>query len=162
RVLQHAARSPRPTIAVIAPSQLYAARVAALSQLLGELAPQDWTRPVPPYTWSVHELVAHLLVMERYTGSFLGVHERPAGDENDHLALGADVIAAEARTAPTDTVARWSAAAAAVVDHVTSDQFDPDAGAPLHGWPFTGSSALIARAFELWTHTEDIRRATGR
>src|SRR5262249_20690724 len=48
------------------------------------------------------------------------------------------------------------------VDHVTSDEFAPDAAAPLHGWPFTGSSALVARAFELWTHAEDIRRATGR
>jgi uncharacterized protein (TIGR03083 family) len=162
RVLHLVARSPRPTVALLAPSQLYAARVAALAQLLGELEPQDWTRRAAPYAWSVHELVAHLLVMERYTGSFLGVHERPAGHDNDHLALGADVIAAEAGTAPADTVARWSAAAASVVDHVTSDQFEPDAGAPLHGWPFTGSSALVARAFELWTHAEDIRRATGR
>jgi hypothetical protein len=68
----------------------------------------------------------------------------------------------EQRSAPRDTVARWSTAAQAVVDHVTSDRFAPDASAPLHGWPFTGSSALVARAFEIWTHGEDIRRATGR
>jgi hypothetical protein len=32
----------------------------------------------------------------------------------------------------------------------------------LHGWPFELDGALIARSFELWTHTDDIRRATGR
>ena len=162
RVLQHVARSPRPTAAPIAPSELYASRVAALAHLLGGLEAPDWSRRAAPYAWSVHELVAHLLVMERYTGSFFGLGPPPPGDESDHLALGADVIAAEAGEPPTDTAARWSAAAQAVADHVTSDRFAPDASAPLHGWPFTGSSALVARAFELWTHAEDIGRATGR
>src|SRR5262249_18627015 len=139
----HAARSPRPSVETIDSSRLYAARVGALRQLLGELEPGDWTHRAAPYSWSVHELVAHLLVMERYTASFFGLGEPPAGDDTDHLALGADVIAAEARRAPQETATRWSAAAQAVVDHVTSERFAPDAGAPLHGWPFTGSSALV-------------------
>ncbi len=33
---------------------------------------------------------------------------------------------------------------------------------PFHGWPFHVSSLLVARGFELWTHADDIRRATGR
>src|SRR5262249_33680116 len=74
------ARSPRPATETIAPSLLYAARVGALQQLLGELDQADWTRRAAPYPWSVHELVAHLLVMERYTGSFFGLGDPPAGD----------------------------------------------------------------------------------
>ncbi len=40
--------------------------------------------------------------------------------------------------------------------------FDPSRPTPLHAWPFDASTALVARAFEIWTHADDIRRATGR
>jgi hypothetical protein len=32
---------------------------------------------------------------------------------------------------------------------------------PLHGIPFRVTTAIVARAFELWTHADDIRAAIG-
>jgi hypothetical protein len=46
--------------------------------------------------------------------------------------------------------------------HVMSEAFVSSAPVPLHAWPFDASTALVVRAFEIWTHADDIRRATGR
>jgi len=162
RLLERAAASPRILAQPVEPADLYATRVEALRSLLAELDADDWSRRAEPYPWTVHGLVAHLLVIERYTAAQLGLGERPAGDVNDHLALGADLILAELERAPAETARRWSSVAQSIIDHLRSDDFDPQAPMPLHQWPFSASSGLVARAFELWTHTDDIRRATDR
>ncbi|MCU1503601.1 MAG: hypothetical protein JWM12_2955 [Ilumatobacteraceae bacterium] len=162
RLLARVAAAPRRLPDPVAPSDLYASRADALRALLADLDADQWHRRAAPYEWSVHGLVAHLLVIEQYTASRFGLCDPPPGAEHDHLALGAEVIAAEQRDAPEHTAQRWSAAARSIADHATSPRFAADAPAPLHGWPFSSSSALVARAFELWTHTDDIRRATGR
>lgn len=162
RLLERAAASPRVLAEPLLPGELYAARVEALRALLDDLDEGDWQCIAAPYEWSVHGLLAHLLVIERYSAALLGVGEMPPGDVNDHLALGADVIAAEISGSPLDTAQQWSQAAQVIIDHARSDHFDPNAPMPMHGWPFSASSGLVARAFELWTHAEDICRSTGR
>lgn len=149
------------------PAELYEARSRAMVALLGELTPGDWARPAAPYAWSVHELLAHLTVIEELTVRQFALGDEPplpVGHPSaaDHLAMGADVIAALAAAPPEVTVARWMAASAAVAAHVRSDRFDPAAAVPLHGWPFDAATALVARSFEIWAHGDDIRRATGR
>lgn len=162
RVLERIAASPRVLAEPMPPVELYAARAAALRALLADLDDDDWQCVAAPYAWTVHGLIAHLLVIERYSAALLGLGEMPAGDVDDHLSLGADTIAAEIGGLPADTARRWGDASLSIVDHGRSDRFDPHTPMPLHGWPFSASSGLVARAFEVWTHTDDVCRAIGR
>jgi uncharacterized protein (TIGR03083 family) len=162
RLLERVAQSPRILADPVLPGELYTSRVDELRSLLDDLTAEDWSCRAEPYEWTVHGLVAHLLVIELYSAALLGLGEAPNGDANDHLALGADVITTELAGTPGDTARRWSATAQTIIDHVRSDRFDPQAPMQLHQWPFSASSGLVARGFELWTHTDDIRRATGR
>jgi uncharacterized protein (TIGR03083 family) len=160
-------RRPRPGVAALPPAEVYARRVAALDDLLGHLDTGDWTAPAAPYAWSVHGLVAHLAMIEEYTARQFGLTAQPPAPATDaanadHLGTGAAEFDVLLAGPPEETVARWRTAAAAVIAHTCSPRFDPAAPTPLHQWPFDASTALVARAFELWTHTDDIRRATGR
>lgn len=150
----------------VEPTALYASRVRDLRRLLESLSVRDWTRRAHPYEWTVHGLVAHLLVIERYTATQFGIDTPDVdgvdGLDDTHLELGATTIAHELERDPEVTAAAWAVAARRVVDLVGSDAYRPDRPARLHGWPFSQSSALVARAFELWTHADDIRRAVGR
>jgi len=162
RLVERVASSPRAAAEPMLPADLYAARAEALRLLLDDLGDDEWHQRAAPYVWTVHGLLAHLLVIERYTAAMLGLGAMPAGDGNDHLALGGDVIAAEIGSPPADTARRWWEASQVIAAHVRSDRSDPNAPLPLHGWPFSVSTGLVARAFELWTHHEDICRAAGR
>ena len=146
---------------------LYTARVAAMAALLDQLGGDDWSAPAAPYPWSVHGLVAHLTVIEEYTVRQLGLGADPpaaAGDPftADHLRLGADDVAEMLAGPPTDTVRRWTAAAELVIHRVGSAACDMTDPLTLHAWAFDVATALVVRAFEIWTHADDIRRATGR
>ena len=167
RVVAAAGARPRPHAAPVSAPEMYALRVAAMSDLLEAIAGAEWSMPAHPYAWSVHDLVAHLTVIEEYTSRQFGLSEQPplpvaASSSLSHLDLGLDVVAELAAANPATAVRRWGAAAALVVEHVRGPSFDPSARVPLHAWPFDAATALVARAFEIWTHADDIRRATGR
>ena len=132
-------------------------------------APTCTSRPsaaseAAPYAWTVHGLVAHLLVIERYTAQQLGIDDVGAYEPDEHhLALGADEIRHELMRAPQDTVNAWDRCASATVAALGADpEMDAGRNVIMHGWPFTVGSVLIARGFEVWTHADDIRRALGR
>lgn len=167
RLVAEIGRRPRAGAEPATAPDLYRSRVSVLHRLLGELDGGDWRAPVVPYRWTVHRLLAHLAVIEEYTARQLGLTGEaplPPGEATtaDHLALGADDADRLADGPPEATVARWRAAASLIGEHVGSADFDPSAPVPLHQWPFDAATALVARSFELWTHGDDIRRATGR
>lgn len=157
-------RSAAPRVTPSTPLEVFEHQVAGLRALLASLEPSEWTADAAPYAWTVHGLVAHLLVIERYTAQQLGF-DRAGGYEpdEDHLALGADEIRHELTRAPGDTADAWDRSAGATIARLRADP-EMDAGQQLimHGWPFTVGSVLIARGFEVWTHADDIRRAVGR
>jgi uncharacterized protein (TIGR03083 family) len=140
---------------------LFRRQIEALGDLLGDLHADDWTRPIGPYRWTVHGLVAHLLVIELYTAGQLGLDQANTSHEH-HLAIGADRIAAELADAPGSTARRWLERARATAAALFDDGISLPDDITLHGWPFSTEGALIARAFEVWTHADDIRLATGR
>ena len=161
------------------PVTVLANQIEVLHQLLVQLSDDDWSAPARPYPWSVHGLVAHLLVIERYTARQLGLTaDGPTAEQLDHLAMGADEIEAELARRPDDTAQSWYEAARLVVDGFQpgpdaqgSGALGPGSGAQgpdldsivtMHGWPFSIRGLLVARSFELWTHADDVRRATGR
>lgn len=151
---------PRPAGVATDPIALFATQVDALGRLLRELDATAWQRPATPYRWSVHGLVAHLLVIERYMAGQLGLTDRRPGGA--HLALGAAEIEVELARAPEQTAAAWATAAETTIEWLGAGSRAPDEPVELHGWPFNTSTLLVARAFEVWTHADDIRRATGR
>lgn len=160
-------RRPRPEAVALPAPTVYERRRDEFAALLDELRPADWTATARPYQWTVHGLVAHVAVIEEYTARQFGLDREPpdAGDDpatGDHLAMGTADIEAMLSQGPEVAVTRWKVAAERVAAHVGSGRFDPEAPTPLHGWPFSANATLIARSFELWTHTDDIRRATQR
>ena len=146
------------------PLEVFEHQVAELRALLDSLEPGEWTAEAAPYAWTVHGLVAHLLVIERYTAQQLGFDDVDGYEPDEHhLALGADEIRDELTRRPQATVDAWDRRASETIDRLRADP-EMDAGRPaiMHGWPFTVGSVLIAHGFEVWTHADDIRRAVGR
>jgi uncharacterized protein (TIGR03083 family) len=157
-------RSAASRVTPSTPLEVFEHQVADLQALLASLEPHEWAADAAPYAWTVHGLVAHLLVIERYTAQQLGFGD-VGGYEPDehHLALGADEIRHELTRAPRDTATAWDRRASATIDALRADpEMDAGRQAIMHGWPFTVGSILIARGFEVWTHADDIRRAVGR
>jgi len=158
------ARQHRPvTVTPTEPVPLFANQVAALHDLLGELTEADFRENAAPYDWTVHGLIAHLLVIERYTAGQLGLAPPHPDGSAGHLELGADDIAEQLCGAGSRTAADWHRAASATIDALTAAGGPAlDARVDFHRWPLSAGSLLIARTFEVWTHADDIRRATRR
>ncbi|HEX6567988.1 MAG TPA: maleylpyruvate isomerase family mycothiol-dependent enzyme [Acidimicrobiales bacterium] len=134
--------------------------------LLRGLRPGDWDRPLDPPEfagWTVHDLAAHLVANESLLARNLGVPvdgvPETAGDNERRTA------AARARhrdLPPAAAVDELEAAAVAVDDLVTGlDNAGLDAEVDLWGLPTPVRGALMVRAFETWTHADDVRRALG-
>lgn len=132
--------------------------------LLRGLRPGDWDRPLDPPEmagWTVHDLAAHLAANESLLAGRLGVPvdgiPETAGDNDGRTG------AARARhreLPPAAAVDELEAAAGAVDDVVTGlDGMGLDAEIDWWGLPTPVRGALMVRAFETWTHADDIRRA---
>ncbi len=165
-----AARTPGIDVrlAAIGPSttvEAYADQVGALTRVLDRVPDDGWDRTVDPYApWTVRDLVAHLVEIERYSASFLGFepHDVSPELEGDHLAMTETAIA-RSRALPVDeVVAEWRRLAERTAAHALAlDHEGLERAMPLHGIPFRVTTAIVARAFELWTHADDIRAAIG-
>ena len=146
----------------------YAAAVAGLRALLPEMAGR-WSTPVV-HDWDVHATVAHLLAADEHLALRLGIDARVPGARIDEDAdwtdawerRTAEVIAHEHGRTPEETVAAWSAQAAALLG--TPYARDPELAAGttlLMGLRLPVTEHFLARAFEAWIHTDDIGRALG-
>ena len=147
------------------PLEVYRDRVADFAAAVTPVASDGWGRRAEPYPWTVHQLVAHLAAIEEYCGYVLGIpgSAPPPESELDHLAMTEPAVQAAASVDPHDTVAAWHAAATRLADHLEAAGQDALAErVVLHGFPMSVRSMLIVRGFELWTHADDVRRATGR
>jgi len=137
--------------------------VASLDRLLDSLETDEWRRPVVRGL-DGQELVGHLIGVEH---DFLAGLHAPHGAQADadHVASTDAAAAAQGGRPPSETLGEWRTAVAttlaALADAETSP---PQLGEVigLHGLHMPLGSLLIARTFELWTHEEDIRRATAR
>ena len=162
-ILRAAAARSRDALDPTPALLLFERQVASMTELLVDLEETEWQHPVAPYRWSVHGLIAHLLVVERYMANLVGL-DVPAvgGAVDDHLEMGASLIAAELDGSFRRTFAAWKEQA---TDTIAALRTRPEALADqvvFHGWPVTVETLLVARAFEVWTHADDVRRATMR
>ncbi len=162
-VLAQARQHPPTSVAATDPIALFATQVSALRQLLDELTEAEYRAPAAPYRWTVHGLIAHLLVIERYAAGQLGLAEPHPDGSAGHLEIGAAEIAEQLRHPGSRTAADWHAAATSAIEKIGADGGPAlDDQVQFHNWPLSVASLLIARSFEVWTHADDVRRATGR
>lgn len=164
RVLAGAADSPREATPSMPALDVFEHCVTTLDELLAGLGDGDHLRDVSAYDWTVHELVAHLAAVERHTRSVLGLAPDDRDpDRLDHLSVGREFRAGLLTRPPRDAVDAWRDAAYDTIAHLRAGVGPgPQAVVQLHQWPFALDSLLIVRSFEVWTHTDDVRRATGR
>jgi uncharacterized protein (TIGR03083 family) len=161
-----AARAPgRPAGGVIAlsPIEAFRATVDELDGLVDELTDADSTRPSIE-GWNVAGLLGHLTAIEDHFGAVLGwwPETGPVEDELDHLEMTIPAArAAQAQPFGT-TVAAWREVVGRVLARIDSLAPRLTERVFFHGFDFSIRSLVIARTFEVWTHTEDICRAVGR
>jgi uncharacterized protein (TIGR03083 family) len=106
---------------------------------------------------TVRELVAHLAAMESVLAMWMGVPTLPEVEDDRLEERTAAVIELTRDWTLADVIALWrrsmAAVRAAAPNHATSRWF---------GSTMPTDLVLLVRAFETWTHTDDIRRALGR
>lgn len=137
---------------------LYREVVTDVAALLDELSSAEMEANTI-YDIPVVELVSHLSAMEAYMGDRSGI-EATAIDPSNHVAMrdpGADL------GDPPTVVLRWRRKAEAVLQRVTGlTEEERLAAVDFHGFSVSIDDMLVGRGFEMWTHGEDICRATGR
>lgn len=158
-----AARSPgRPVPADpgISPMEALRRAVTHFDAELDTLDDEQWRRQALRGL-DVQRLVGHLIGVER--DFFRCLTADPGGaDQDDHVAATEAVAQAQAGRATAATRADWLAAMERTLGYLAA--VGPDVlageltmhriGLPVRAW-------LVVRAFELWTHENDIRRAVG-
>jgi uncharacterized protein (TIGR03083 family) len=132
--------------------------VRDLAALLDSLHDEDWERPALR-DLDVQGVVGHLIGVEHDFQDGLGRPDGPQARAH-HVDHTQPHARAQRGRPPTDTVEEWCTLAARSVDLVTGR--DMAEIAALHALVLPLDMLIVARAFELWTHADDIRRAAGR
>lgn len=159
-------RPPAPVVAGSSPIDVHRLELARLILLVRDLPPEDWARPVDPPEfagWTVHDVVVHLVANESMLAQQLGVPvpgvpERST-DNDERTAQAQD---RHARRPPHAAVTELEAAAE-VTDAAVVERGEDRVDDPIDWWGgrMATSIVLLIRAFETWTHGDDIRRAIG-
>ncbi len=164
-----AARSRRPPAAVVAgssPIEVHRVEVARAILLLRDLTVDDWARPVDPPElagWTIHDVAVHLAANESLLADRLGVPV-PGIPETatDNEGRTAQARARHAGRRPAFAVAELEAAAEATDAELTvRGEARLDELIDWWGGRLSTRLAALVRAFEAWTHADDIRRAIG-
>ncbi|MGW6274183.1 maleylpyruvate isomerase family mycothiol-dependent enzyme [Streptomyces sp. NPDC055060] len=167
RVLGLALRTRPPAARTASHAAPYAAAVAGLRALLGELdTHESWAVPVV-HGWNVHETVAHLLAADEPLAVRLGLREPGPYDAVDETpwrvvwAARTDaVLERERARTPARTLESWHDQAAALL--ATPEALDGELAGratTLMGARLPLTDHFLVRAFEAWVHTDDIGRA---
>jgi uncharacterized protein (TIGR03083 family) len=148
-----AVRAPRAQT----PLEAHAEVEATLVELLAEVP--ESALPLPTLNGlTVRQLVVHLAAMESLLAKWMGMPTLPEVDDEGVESRTAAVVEVTRDWPLADVIALWRRSTDAVRGAV------PDVG-PTTRWFGAETStdlALLVSAFEIWTHTDDIRRALGR
>jgi uncharacterized protein (TIGR03083 family) len=145
----------------VGPADAFRQTVDELHRLLVELRADEWATPNLPAYGQTRDLIAHLVGVEENLLGLLGDGVPPDPETwGDHLRATSSVMGA-LRGAPTAVlVDRWVHGArrlAALAETVPHDQ-----RIAVNDLPTSVQGMYVLRTFEVWTHHEDVCRATGR
>jgi len=147
----------------ISPVEAFRRAVTAVDEVLTSLAPDEWHRPALRGL-DVQHLVGHLTGVERDFQTGLTAPDSVRADA-DHVTSTDAAVAAQSGRPPAETHDEWRNATAETLRDLRDAEDSPAAlgdAVTLHGLHMPLEQLLVARTFELWTHEEDIRRATTR
>jgi uncharacterized protein (TIGR03083 family) len=152
-----------PAVPAISADEAFARAADAFGGLLGTLGEQSW-KTTALRGLDVQELVGHLTGVEHDT------HRALAGDpavaDAEHVESTQDSAVRQGGHSPAQTLEEWRRA----VDHTLELVRAPDGDRAadncagriaVHGIRLPLDDLLVVRAFELWVHDNDIRRAVG-
>jgi uncharacterized protein (TIGR03083 family) len=140
----------------------YARAVRQFEGVLRGLTDREWRAPVATYG-TVHDLVAHLLAIEIYTGKQIGLFADDAIDApHDHVGLSDPWLARMRGADHRFVMTAWRDRTRQIVDALESDEDLLHGAASWHGAPIDVAALLVIRTFELWTHGDDVLVATER
>ena len=146
-----------PEVMEISPAEAFSRAADAFYRLLCALGDDDWRIPVLRGL-DVQGLVGHLIGVEDDT------HRCLSGDPDvataNHVGSTQPAAARQAGRPAARTRADWRRAADRTLDLVHAAG-DPCAEVAMHGMRLPLGALLVARAFELWTHDNDIRQVAG-
>jgi uncharacterized protein (TIGR03083 family) len=150
---------PVPDAPDISAVEAYIRAAGAFYATLCVLSEDEWQTPALR-DLDVQGLVGHL------TGVEYDVHRALAGDpavaDANHVESTQAVALRQAVGTPARARAEWRRAADRTLDLTRAIQSaDPQARVAVYGMRLPVRTLLVVRAFELWTHDNDIRLAVG-
>jgi uncharacterized protein (TIGR03083 family) len=148
---------PAPDVPDISPVDAFSRRGHAFYTTLSGLDDGQWHRPALR-DLDVQGLVGHLTGVEEDMQR--GLDGDPEVARAEHVASTQPAALRQAGRPPAQTHAEYGQAARQTLARVR-DAGDFDAIATVYGLPLPLGVWLVVRAFELWTHENDIRRAAG-
>jgi uncharacterized protein (TIGR03083 family) len=145
----------------LTPLAAFTRTAAELGELLAELTAEEWERELPIPGGTARDLIRHLTGIERYVLGQLGRGDAvEAPRREDHYPVSRR-LTSDLEEASPDLLARaWWLAVLSVIS--ASGELGPGEPVAFHHLPGTLRGLLVVRTFELWTHSDDIRRGMGR
>jgi uncharacterized protein (TIGR03083 family) len=162
-----AARDRRPAAAAtgVEPAAMHRIELSRALGLFRSLPADAWRRPLDPPEfagWTVHDLVVHLASNEALLAQVLGAGLPVPETDNSNEPRTVQAQARHRGLEPRAAVEELEAAAEAVDRRVSSlDDQELERVVTYWGLPMSIRATLTLRAFEAWTHADDIRRAAG-
>ena len=147
---------PVPDAPEISATEAYRRAARAFDAALCLLGEDDWRAPVLR-DLDIQGLVGHLIGVEDDLHKALDGDPEVAGA--GHVESTQAAALDQAGRPPAGTRADWRRAADRTLDLVRSA--DSAAEVAMHGMRLPLGALLVVRAFELWTHENDIRQAAG-
>jgi uncharacterized protein (TIGR03083 family) len=144
-----------PEAPEISPVEAFSRATDALYWTLRALSEDDWRRPAIR-DLDVQGLVGHLIGVEHdLQGAMSGDKAVGAASHVESTQAAAD---RQAGRRPAQTLSEWHRAVGRTLTQVAAG--DPGVIVGLHGMQLPLYALLVGRAFELWTHENDIRVST--
>ena len=162
-----AGRVPSPVVAGASPIDVHRTELSRMVMLLADLTPDEWGRPLDPPEfagWTVHDLAAHIAANESLLADHLGVPVPGVAETAQDNAGRTAAAQARHRELPPRAAVGELELAAEAVDQEAQARGEARLDERVEWWdgPTALRVALLVRAFETWTHADDVRRATGR
>lgn len=146
-----------PAVPPITPWDALDRTGAALGLLLADLSDEQWRLPVLRGL-DIQGLMGHLIGVEA------DVQRALAGDagvaDTDHVGSTQGAAEHHQGEPPASTLQAWRDALSRSL--IAFAAADPESPVAMHTMRLRAASLMVARTFELWSHDNDVRRATGR
>jgi uncharacterized protein (TIGR03083 family) len=145
-----------PDVNAISPIEAFRRAADAFHTVLCAVARNEWHVAVVNQ-FDVQGLVGHLIGVER--DFQLCLEGDPTVADVEHVDSTRSVANGQVGVPPARTRTEWRRATEHTIALVESTDLDTEVG--LHGLKASTGTLLVVRAFELWTHENDIRTALG-